>query len=90
MESLKALMQRSRGIRRLGSAAMDLAYVACGRFDGFFEHGLNAWDVAAGAYIVEKAGGRATDFAGRDNYLFGREILASNLHIHEELQTFFK
>lgn len=72
------LMKGTRGIRRLGSAALDLAYVACGRFELFFEYGLKPWDVAAGALIVERAGGIVTDFNGRDNYIFGRKIIAAN------------
>ncbi len=85
LKSFNYLMRNTRGIRRLGSAAVDLAYVACGRFDGFFEYTLNAWDVAAGAIIVEEAGGKVTDFSGGDNYLFGEEIIACNPHIAEEL-----
>ncbi|MFC2121080.1 inositol monophosphatase family protein, partial [Bacteroidota bacterium] len=65
------LMKQSQGIRRLGSAAVDLAYVACGRFDGFFEYGLNPWDVSAGGIIIKQAGGIVTDFAGESNFLFG-------------------
>ncbi|MCG8386663.1 MAG: inositol monophosphatase, partial [Cytophagales bacterium] len=57
-------------------AAVDLAYVACGRFEGFFEFNLNSWDVAAGALIVKQAGGTVTDFKGGENYTFGREIIA--------------
>mgnify|MGYP003342785659 FL=1 len=79
-------MQNTRGIRRIGSAAVDLAYTACGRFDGFFEYNLNAWDVAAGAFIVQQAGGRVTDFSGKENYIFGREIIATNDLIHQEMQ----
>ena len=75
---LKELAQNSRGIRRMGSAAVDLAYVACGRFDAFFEYSLNAWDVAAGAFIVQEAGGQITDFSGNHNWLFGKEIIAVN------------
>jgi len=78
-------MRHSRGIRRLGSAAVDLAYVACGRFDGFFEYGLNAWDVAAGAFIVREAGGIVTDFQGGENYLHGGEIIAANPAIAKEM-----
>lgn len=78
------LIQHSRGIRRLGSAATDLAYVACGRFSGFYEYGLNPWDVAAGAFIVEQAGGKVTDFSNGNNYLFGEEIVATNNSIHTE------
>lgn len=67
----------------MGSAALDLCYVACGRFDAFFEYSLSPWDVAGGAFIVQEAGGKVTDFKGGDNWLFGQEILASNTHIHE-------
>lgn len=69
-------MKNSHGIRRLGSAAADLAYVASGKSEGFFEHGLNAWDVAAGALLVTEAGGIVTDYEGKDNYLFGRSVIA--------------
>ena len=73
---------QSRGLRRLGSAAADLAYVACGRFEGFYEYGLNPWDVAAGSFLVQQAGGKVTDFNGEENYIFGRELLSSNGLIH--------
>jgi len=76
--ALEELMQKTRGIRRLGSAAVDLAYVACGRFDAFFEYSLHAWDVAAGAFIVQEAGGVISDFSGGKNYLFGKEMVAAN------------
>jgi len=75
---LKWTMTNARGVRRLGSAATDLAYVACGRFDSFWEYDLKPWDVAAGALIVKEAGGVVTDFNGGSNYLFGGEIIASN------------
>ena len=71
-------MKNARGVRRLGSAATDLAYVACGRFDAFWEYDLKPWDVAAGAVIVKEAGGIVTDYKGGTDYLFGREIVASN------------
>jgi myo-inositol-1(or 4)-monophosphatase len=77
-KALDYFMQHSRGIRRLGSAAVDLAYVACGRFDGFFEYSLQAWDVAGGAFIVQEAGGLLCDFSGGDNFLFGQEMIAAN------------
>lgn len=80
---LNDFMQVTHGLRRFGSAAVDLAYVACGRFEAFFEYNLNAWDVAAGAFIVQQAGGEVTDFSGGDQFLFGREILATG-HIHSE------
>jgi myo-inositol-1(or 4)-monophosphatase len=85
MDLLKALMHTSRGIRRLGSAAADLAYVACGRFEAFYEYGLNPWDVAAGGLLVTEAGGNTTDFHSGGNWLFGEEIVASNGAIHEEI-----
>ncbi len=77
-------MYHSHGLRRLGSAAADLAYVACGRFEGFYEYGLNAWDVAAGVLIVTEAGGKVSDFKGGNNYIFGREIVACNSLIYNE------
>ncbi len=76
--ALKELMGKTRGLRRMGSAAVDLSYVAAGRFDGFFEHALHAWDVAAGVLILRQAGGRVTDFNGDDNWLFGGEIVAAS------------
>lgn len=79
---LKGCMKYTTGIRRLGSAAVDLAYVACGRFEIFFEYGLNPWDVAAGAFIVKQAGGRVTDFRNGNDFLFGQEIIASNSITH--------
>lgn len=85
MELLRALMRNSRGIRRLGSAAADLAYVACGRFEAFYEYGLNPWDVAAGILLVQEAGGKVTDFKGGPSTLSGEEIVASNGAIHAEL-----
>ncbi len=83
---LSVLMEEARGIRRLGSAAVDLAYVACGRFDGFFEYGLHPWDVAAGAMLVQNAGGRVGNFTGESSYLYGREIVAANPHMYPRLQ----
>lgn len=76
LQILNQFMQSTHGLRRMGSAAVDLVYVACGRFEGFFEYNLNAWDVAAGAFIVQQASGRVTDFSGGNDYIFGREILA--------------
>ena len=75
---INSFMQKTHGLRRMGSAAVDLVYTACGRFEGFFEYNLNAWDVAAGALIVQEAGGIVTDFKGGDDFLFGREIVAGN------------
>ncbi len=85
LKVLEYCMINTRGVRRLGSAAVDLAYVACGRFDGFFEVGLNPWDVAAGAYIVQQAGGKVTDFKNGNNYIFGGEIIAGNPVITDHL-----
>ena len=84
---LKHLILNTRGIRRMGSAAIDLAYVACGRFDGFFEYSLHPWDVAAGSLMVKEAGGQISDFSKGNNYLFGQEIIASNANIHSEIQS---
>jgi myo-inositol-1(or 4)-monophosphatase len=78
MDMLKWAAMHTRGIRRIGSAATDLAYVACGRFDGFWEYNLKPWDVAAGAIIVKEAGGKVTDYNGGDNFIFGKEIVATN------------
>lgn len=75
----------THGTRRLGSAATNLAYVACGRADGFYQANLSAWDVAAGAFLIKQAGGTVTDFSLGNDYIFGKEIIASNGFIHEEL-----
>jgi len=81
---------RSHGVRRAGSAALDLAYIATGRMDAFWEFNLNPWDTAAGILLVEEAGGRVTDFAGRPYRLESRETLASNGRIHDELVGLFE
>ncbi|MEI6752798.1 MAG: inositol monophosphatase family protein [Paludibacter sp.] len=83
MEFLKWTMKNARGVRRLGSAATDLAYVACGRFDAFWEYDLKPWDVAAGIVIIKEAGGIITDYSGGNNFLFGKEIVATNGLIDE-------
>ena len=80
-------MLRCHGIRRAGSAALDLCWVAAGRLDGYWEWKLGPWDVAAGALIVREAGGRVTDFAGAAHDLFGTETLASNASIHAEMSA---
>ena len=80
---------RSHGVRRAGSAALDLAYVACGRLDAYWEFNLNTWDTAAGILLVEEAGGRVTDFAGNKYRLASDEILASNGAVHDELIGLF-
>lgn len=81
----KEFMIRCQGIRRAGSAALDLCYVACGRFDGYWELKLKPWDIAAGALILAEAGGRLSDFSGGRFSIDGRETLASNRLIHEEM-----
>lgn len=75
----------ARGIRRAGSAALDLAYVAAGRLDGYWERKINPWDVAAGSLLVEEAGGRVTDFAGLPYSVYSHRVLASNGHVHDEM-----
>lgn len=85
MDIFKELVVKCHGMRRLGSAATDLCYVASGRLDGFYEFGLNPWDVAAGALIVRQAGGRITDFRLGPGFLHGKELLATNGRVHEEL-----
>ncbi len=74
---LNELMKDAHGLRRVGSAATDMAYVACGRYEAFFEYNLNPWDVAAGVILVQEAGGMITDFKGGDEFLFGREMIAA-------------
>lgn len=90
MVTLEYFMKNSHGLRRLGSAAVDLAYVACGRFDAFYEYGLNPWDVAAGAFLVQQAGGKTADFSGNGDYVFGKEIVASNAKVFDEFMTIIK
>jgi myo-inositol-1(or 4)-monophosphatase len=77
---------RAQGIRRDGSAALNLCYLAAGRFDGFWEGHLSPWDMAAGVLIVREAGGRVTDYVGGPFQLDRRQILASNGRLHEEMQ----
>ena len=81
---------RSHGVRRAGSAALDLAYIAAGRYQAFWEFNLNPWDTSAGSLLVTEAGGRISDFSGGPFQLNSQEVLASNGHIHEELVTLFK
>lgn len=84
LNAFQYFFRNTRGLRRLGSAALDLAYVACGRFDGFFEYGLNPWDVAGGTIIVTEAGGKVSDFKRADNYIYGEEIIASSSEIFND------
>ena len=79
------LLKHSRGIRRWGASAIDLAYVACGRFEAYFEYALHPWDVAAGILLIEEAGGKVTDFQGRRGDYSGNEVLAANSSLHGEL-----
>lgn len=85
-EALKYFLYHTRGLRRIGSAALDLAYVASGRLDAFYEVNLSPWDVAAGICIVKEAGGVVQDFSAGSDYLYGKEIIAANPNIVEELQ----
>lgn len=87
LEVMGHFMQATRGLRRLGAAAVDLAYVACGRFDGFFEYALSPWDVAAGIVLVREAGGQVSGFSSQSDYASGREVIASNGSIHRDMQA---
>ncbi|NEW82889.1 MAG: inositol monophosphatase [Mariniphaga sp.] len=78
IESMRYFMVHSHGLRRLGSAATDMCYVAAGRFEAFYEHGLKPWDVAAGTIILQQAGGKVADFNGGDKFLFNGEMVAAN------------
>ncbi|MFI3321515.1 MAG: inositol monophosphatase family protein [Rikenellaceae bacterium] len=82
-----ALMNRTHGFRRIGSAAANIVYVAAGRFDGFAQFNLNCWDVAAGVLIAERAGATVTDFSGGDNYIFGNEVIVSNPNIYDDYKN---
>ena len=84
LEIIKIFLENTHGIRRLGSAAIDLAYVAAGRLEGFFEYDLKPWDVAGGAFVLQQAGGKVTDFRGGNNFLFGGELCAAG-GIHGEM-----
>lgn len=85
LEVLKTIMESSHGFRRLGSAAVDLCYVAAGRVDGYYQHNLNPYDVAGGAIIVKEAGGCVTDFKSGNDFIYGGEIVATNGYIQESL-----
>lgn len=90
MKFIEFTVSSTHGVRRLGSAAADLAWVAAGRVDGFFEYGLSPWDVAAGAIIVKEAGGTVSDFGNGSGFLLGKEIVADNGKIHDEFLKQFK
>ena len=85
MERFEHCLMAAQGVRRLGSAALDLCYVACGRFEGFWEQNLAPWDTAAGSVIVREAGGSISDFSNEPYTIEKREILATNGFVHEEL-----
>lgn len=85
LEIFERFVRKGVPVRRLGSAAIDLCWVACGRFDGFYEHKLEAWDSAAGYLIVEEAGGRVTDLAGNKFSVYQHKVLATNGKIHDEM-----
>lgn len=82
LKLFKRLMEKTHGVRRPGTAAWDLCNVACGRFEGFYEYGLSAWDVAAGSLIIKEAGGVVTDWRGESDWLFGKRIIAGNEAVH--------
>ena len=86
MDSIDYFMKNSHGLRRLGSAATDIAYVACGRYDGFYEYGLNPWDIAAGLLLVTEAGGVVSDFPGKGNPLFREDVICCNRNCFNEFQ----
>ncbi len=79
------VLMKAQGVRRLGSAAVDLCYVACGRFEGFWEVALNVWDMAAGVLLVEEAGGRFSDFHGAPSSIYTKQVLATNGLVHDKL-----
>ena len=85
-----AFTLRARGMRRTGTAAIDLCYIACGRFDGFWELQLNPWDTAAGKVILEEAGGKITNYAGEPYSIYGSTLIATNGHIHQEMAEVLK
>jgi myo-inositol-1(or 4)-monophosphatase len=88
-EIIKHMVNHSHGLRRLGSAAVDLCYVACGRFEAYFEFNIHIWDIAAGILIVQEAGGKITDYSGGDDFLYGKELLAAGA-IHGEALEIIK
>lgn len=85
VDLFKGFLTRTQDLRRLGSAAADLAFVASGRFEGFYEISLSPWDVAAGSFLVRQAGGVVTDFHGGDDFIFGKSLVSSNGLVHKEM-----
>ncbi len=90
MKSMDYFMRNSHGLRRLGSAATDLAYVACGRFEAFYEYNLKPYDVAAGAFLVQQAGGMNCDFSGGDDYIYGKQIISACPRVFNEFKDIIK
>lgn len=90
LRTLKELLPRTSGVRRPGAAALDLAYVACGRLDGFWETGLKPWDLAAGCLLIRESGGLVSDLDNRNDYLDSGSVVAGNPHIHPLLLAVVK
>ncbi len=86
LEVFREMMRETAGLRRLGSAAADMAYVAAGRYEGFYEYGLQPWDVAAGIILIKQAGGEVCDFQGGNNALFGKELVCGNSTVVTEMK----
>jgi myo-inositol-1(or 4)-monophosphatase len=87
MSVMKTMTEQAAGLRRPGAAALDLAYVAAGYYDGFFEIGLNAWDVAAGSLLVLEAGGLIGDLSGEGDYIYGGQVVAASPRIFAQMLT---
>jgi len=90
LAEMGAVMDVTAGIRRMGAASLDLAYVAAGRFDGFWENGLQAWDMAAGIVLLKEAGGVITDMAGGEQMMAKGQVLCANEHLHPQLLKVLK
>lgn len=85
LKLFQELLHGTRGLRRLGSAALDMAWTACGRLESFYEYGLNPWDVAAGTIIIREAGGLVTEFSGGPDPVFGNDLVCSNGFVHQQM-----
>lgn len=90
IKELVAVMENSAGVRRFGAASLDMAYVAAGRCDGYWEHGLKPWDIAAGIVLVREAGGYVTDLDGRNGMLSNGDVVAGNDHLHPKLVSLLR
>lgn len=90
IKALKYLMTHTQGMRRMGSAAVDLAYTACGRFDGFFEYGLSPWDIAGGICLIEEAGGIVTTFNGSEDTIYSKSIIGSSKALYPQFMAVIK